>query len=65
MKRRKNITILEYTTNEGYSGRCRWCEGIVAETKNGEELIIHAEPTIFASGLVSEDVMSIRQIFRI
>ena len=26
------------------------CEGIVAETKDGEELKIHAEHTIFASG---------------
>ena len=50
VKRRKNITILEYTTMKDILEDADGCEGIVAETKDGEELIIHAENTIFASG---------------
>ena len=50
VKKRKNITILEYTTMKDILEDADGCEGIIAETKDGEELIIHAENTIFASG---------------
>ena len=50
VKKRKNITILEYTTMKDILEDADGCEGIIAQTKDGEELIIHAENTIFASG---------------
>lgn len=65
VKRRKNITILEYTTMKDILEDADGCEGIVAETKDGEELINPCGAYHFCQRQVSEDVMSIRQIFRI
>ena len=50
VKARSNIKILEYTTMKDILEDTDGCEGIVAETKDGEKLTIHAEHTIFASG---------------
>ncbi len=50
VKTRSNIKILEYTTMKDILEDADGCEGIIAETKDGKTLTIHAEHTIFASG---------------
>ncbi len=50
VKKRSNIKILEYTTMKDILEDADGCEGIIAETKDGDTLTIHAEHTIFASG---------------
>lgn len=50
VKKRSNIKILEYTTMKDILEKADGCEGIIAEAKDGEELTIHADHTIFASG---------------
>ena len=46
----KNVKIYEYTTMTDIMVREEQCTGIIARTKEGERIQIHAKDTIFASG---------------
>ncbi|MDD2414994.1 MAG: L-aspartate oxidase [Eubacteriaceae bacterium] len=50
VKKRKNITLLEYTTMTDLLIHNRQCSGIVAQSKAGEPLKISAGQTVLASG---------------
>ena len=51
IKSMDNIDIMEYTTmNDIIVDENNGCIGIKAKTKDGEELIIHAKDTVFATG---------------
>ncbi len=49
-RKRKNITILEYTTMTDLLVENNRCNGIVIEDRHGEEDVIHAEVTVLATG---------------
>ena len=46
----KNVKIYEYTTMTDIIVRDGHCAGIIAKTRDGQEVYIHAKDTIFASG---------------
>ena len=50
VKKCSNVTILEYTTMTDIIVQDGHCAGIIAKTKDGEIMHIHAKDTIFASG---------------
>ena len=50
VKKLPNVTIYEYTTMTDIIVQDGHCAGIIAKTKDGEIMHIHAEDTIFASG---------------
>ena len=50
MKKLPNVTIYEYTTMTDIIVQDGHCAGIIAKTKDGGIMHIHAEDTIFASG---------------
>ena len=50
MKKLPNVTIYEYTTMTDIIVQDGHCAGIIAKTKDGEIMHIHAKDTIFASG---------------
>ena len=50
VKKLPNVTIYEYTTMTDIIVQDGHCAGIIAKTKDGEIMHIHAKDTIFASG---------------
>ena len=50
VKKLSNVTIYEYTTMTDILVQDGHCTGIIAKTKDGETMYIHAKDTIFASG---------------
>ena len=50
VKKLSNVTIYEYTTMTDIIVQDGHCAGIIAKTKDGESMHIHAKDTIFASG---------------
>ena len=50
VKKLPNVTIYEYTTMTDIIVQDGHCAGIIAKTKDGEVMYIHAKDTIFASG---------------
>lgn len=50
VKKRNNIQMYEYTTMKDILEENGICAGIVAEDREGSEIIIRAENTVFASG---------------
>lgn len=50
VKKLSNVTIMEYTTMTDILVENGSCSGIVAESKEGEVLHIHAEDTVMATG---------------
>ena len=50
VKKLSNVTIYEYTTMTDIIVQDGHCTGIIAKTKDGEIMHIHAKDTIFASG---------------
>ena len=50
VKKLSNVEIMEYTTMKDILVENGVCTGILAETKDGEKLTIHAENTVMATG---------------
>lgn len=50
VQKRANVTIMEYTTMTDILSKNGVCEGILAETQEGEALMVYAKDTVMATG---------------